>query len=405
MQKLTLTILIAILFASMTARGQWNQSPFVPNYVYEVDFPAANAAYITGYNSVYKSTDGGISWNEIYNAGPFANLTDLNFINADTGFVNLYGTVYRTFDGGTSWTKISGNGGQPIKIIGEKLFASYVSNDTTYMVKSDDYGTNWTTIFQQYELSALPYLFSFIDSLNARLINPNELGKVYKTNDGCVSFDTLIITIGNIVLQEKYDFKDLHNGYLYGSRGRQSHPTRTWITRTYYIPIDLDGFGVLPVLDLDFNTSKLYASSLYGKIFYSQDYGGSWTEQITPITDPIYSISFLNDNQGIAVGGNKILYTNNGGITGIQLTTDLTSSIIVYPNPFSTQTVLQTDKILKNATLTVDNCFGQTVKEIKNISGQTVTLFRGNLPSGLYFIRLTQDSKVIATDKVVIVDK
>ncbi|MBI4931019.1 MAG: T9SS type A sorting domain-containing protein [Bacteroidetes bacterium] len=76
----------------------------------------------------------------------------------------------------------------------------------------------------------------------------------------------------------------------------------------------------------------------------------------------------------------------------------------IFPNPFSTQTTLLIDIPLNNATLTVYNSFGQTVKEIKNISGQTVTLSRDNLLSGLYFIRLTEDSKVIATDKLVITD-
>ncbi|TAL63071.1 MAG: T9SS type A sorting domain-containing protein [Bacteroidetes bacterium] len=76
----------------------------------------------------------------------------------------------------------------------------------------------------------------------------------------------------------------------------------------------------------------------------------------------------------------------------------------VYPNPFSSQTTLQTDNLFNNVTLTVYNSFGQIVKQIKNISGQTITLYRDNLAGGLYFIRLTQDGKVIATDKLVITD-
>ncbi|GIV29810.1 MAG: hypothetical protein KatS3mg028_1342 [Bacteroidia bacterium] len=79
-------------------------------------------------------------------------------------------------------------------------------------------------------------------------------------------------------------------------------------------------------------------------------------------------------------------------------------NITVYPNPFSTQTTLQTNKNLKDATLTVYNVYGQQVKQIKNISGQTITLFRDNLPSGLYFVRLTQDNKIITADKLVITD-
>lgn len=76
----------------------------------------------------------------------------------------------------------------------------------------------------------------------------------------------------------------------------------------------------------------------------------------------------------------------------------------ISPNPFSTQTVLQTGNLLHNATLTVDNCFGQTVKQIKNINGQTITLSRDNLASGLYFVRLTADNKIY-TDKLIITDK
>ena len=80
-------------------------------------------------------------------------------------------------------------------------------------------------------------------------------------------------------------------------------------------------------------------------------------------------------------------------------------SFSISPNPFSSQTVLQTAVFFHNATLAVYNCFGQTVKEIQNINGQTVTLFRDNLPSGLYFIRLTEENKIIAVDKLIITDK
>lgn len=78
--------------------------------------------------------------------------------------------------------------------------------------------------------------------------------------------------------------------------------------------------------------------------------------------------------------------------------------INIYPNPFSSEATLLSDKILKDATLTVYNLFGQQVKQITNISGKTVTLNRENLLSGLCFIWLTEDSRIIATDKLVITD-
>jgi uncharacterized repeat protein (TIGR03803 family) len=80
------------------------------------------------------------------------------------------------------------------------------------------------------------------------------------------------------------------------------------------------------------------------------------------------------------------------------------TNLTFYPNPFSIQAVLHTDNFFENGTLTIYNSCGQTVKQIDNISGQTITFHRDNLPSGLYFIRLMQDSKTFATGKLIITD-
>ena len=77
----------------------------------------------------------------------------------------------------------------------------------------------------------------------------------------------------------------------------------------------------------------------------------------------------------------------------------------ISPNPFSSSTTLQTDWLLKNYTLIVYNSVGQTVKQMDNLSGQTIILNRNNLPSGLYFVRLTENNKTLAVDKLVITDK
>jgi len=77
-------------------------------------------------------------------------------------------------------------------------------------------------------------------------------------------------------------------------------------------------------------------------------------------------------------------------------------SISIYPNPFSSSTTLHSDNDLTNATLTVYNCFGQQVKSLV-ISHSPLVIERGNLASGLYFIRLTEENKIY-TGKLVITD-
>ncbi len=76
----------------------------------------------------------------------------------------------------------------------------------------------------------------------------------------------------------------------------------------------------------------------------------------------------------------------------------------VIPNPFNSSATLQTISNLKNATLTICNSYGQTVMQVKNISGQTVPISRDRLPSGIYFIRLEEADKIIAIEKLIIID-
>jgi hypothetical protein len=78
--------------------------------------------------------------------------------------------------------------------------------------------------------------------------------------------------------------------------------------------------------------------------------------------------------------------------------------IKIAPNPFIVETFLQCDHNLSNAKIELVNVFGQTVKQVKNISGHSITLRRDNLPSGMYFLRLIEDSRLIATKKIILTD-
>ena len=81
-----------------------------------------------------------------------------------------------------------------------------------------------------------------------------------------------------------------------------------------------------------------------------------------------------------------------------------TNNLYIYPNPFSSSTNLQVNQVILSATLTVYNIYGQLVMQIDNLSGHTFIFNRDNLPSGLYFMALSQDNKILATNKLVITD-
>lgn len=111
-------------------------------------------------------------------------------------------------------------------------------------------------------------------------------------------------------------------------------------------------------------------------------------------------------------GGNWVCFSHNTETypanSNCSITTNITETVSsniqinISPNPFTIQTILHSSQELNKALLIIYNSFGQEVKETKNISGQTITLQRENLPSGIYFFRLTQDNKILSADKLVI---
>ncbi len=74
----------------------------------------------------------------------------------------------------------------------------------------------------------------------------------------------------------------------------------------------------------------------------------------------------------------------------------------IVPNPFVSTTTILTNNYLNNASIIIFNAFGQIVKEIKSITGNSFNLNRENLPSGLYFLQLKEENNVIAIEKLII---
>jgi hypothetical protein len=116
----------------------------------------------------------------------------------------------------------------------------------------------------------------------------------------------------------------------------------------------------------------------------------------------IYSFVHTYSN-GYKTLSNPATYNVNGIPSGINLISE-GKSILVYPNPLSSFVTIHFSHPVTNAEITIVSLSGQKVKHVKNISGETVTLQRDNLPGGLYFIQLIQDNQIITTKKLIITD-
>ncbi len=103
--------------------------------------------------------------------------------------------------------------------------------------------------------------------------------------------------------------------------------------------------------------------------------------------------------------------SNYNSLVGCELITNGTSKlliadkIIVSPNLFASWTSIQFSAQVLNADLTIYNSFGQKVMQLKGISGREFAIYRNGLPTGIYFLRLMQVNKVIASVKLIIIEQ
>jgi len=94
---------------------------------------------------------------------------------------------------------------------------------------------------------------------------------------------------------------------------------------------------------------------------------------------------------------------NNTEDVGIEELPMPNNEISIYPNPFKTSTTLYSNTPLHNAVLTLLNTKGQIIQQVKHISGQEIQHLGHQLPNGVYYLKLTENTKIIAEDKLIII--
>jgi hypothetical protein len=79
-------------------------------------------------------------------------------------------------------------------------------------------------------------------------------------------------------------------------------------------------------------------------------------------------------------------------------------NLSIFPNPSNFSSTIQISGNFQNASLTMYNSFGHMVKQENNIFGQTISLSRDNLSSGVYFIKLIEGNNKNSIEKLILID-
>jgi len=134
---------------------------------------------------------------------------------------------------------------------------------------------------------------------------------------------------------------------------------------------------------------------------------------ILPLNTNIPNILETNETELPTFGSYRISITNGTVLCdSLQFSSSLNSvqnqnleKLTISPNPFNKDTHVQLEKHIDHATLSILDCNGKIVKEINNFSGQDFHLDLNNVSSGIYFLHVIQDHKLIAREQLVVQSK
>lgn len=264
----------------------------------------------------------------------------------------------------------------------------------------------------------------------------NSSGVISKTVDACKTWTNQNTGTSNLITDIKFLNKNL--GFAAGSMGtllRTTNGGETWIKintnilnalESIYILsqnkifvigsggivfMSMDGglnwskqiidtTSMLNLYDITFSSSNVgYISCNYGFMFKTIDGGQSWSKLTLPFTNPIRSLSFLNDNIGIAVGnpdvaGNPgVIYkTQNGGLDWVKVTKEIVyDSLTVNVGASLTNTEMISGYFVseKIAFVTAYAYLNAEILILKSIDGGNTwkldTRFQGKKMYGAYF--------------------
>ncbi|MGH9645058.1 MAG: WD40/YVTN/BNR-like repeat-containing protein, partial [Terriglobales bacterium] len=169
---------------------------------------------------VFKSTDGGKSWNKILfvdeNTGAICLVMDPN--HADVLYAAMWQAqrmpwglisggpgsgIYKSTDGGAHWANISHNQGLPQMVLGHVGLAVAASNSKiVYAIiqakeggvfRSDDAGATWKRVNDEMKLRqrAFYYMTIYVDPKNPDLVYAPEVDALWVSHDGAKTFTKL----------------------------------------------------------------------------------------------------------------------------------------------------------------------------------------------------------------------
>ena len=296
-----------------------NQSSGVGTGLEDIHFPTATTGFVVGSNGVIrKTTNGGANWS-FNTSGITGTIRSVWFSDANTGyFAAQTGVIRKTTNGGTSWQTVY-SGTDYFKEIWFADATNGFALTPTKIFRTTNGGNSWGS-WDGPEGEVI-WRFQFVNATIG--FASTDIGNVYKTEDGGVSWQAITIPFTDVCkslffLDEQHGFAGCYSGGLISRTGDGG---QSWENLH-------SGMGD-NVLGIDFRNAHtgVFVGG-FGGIY--KTYNGALTIRKEFQDDDIYftAVQWMNDSIIIATGGNGIIMrSTDAGNTWAHVVTNTTSAL------------------------------------------------------------------------------
>ena len=372
----------------------------------------------TGQSPVFKTTNGGLNWENIYMTSPSP--VWIQFLNANTGYYRSGNTLYKSTNSGYNWTQTAPPNITVSSVNFSDANTGYACGYVTTpirprLIKTVNGGSTWDTIHITPDYSAVTS-FNFINSNTgwvslAYVVYPmGTNSRIFKTTNGGVNWS--VQRIDSNASHRKISFINDLTGWasVTSSNSSSSNLIKTSNGGNSWFNLQANiSWGMFQFVDP--NTG--WAEDVTGSLYKTTNGGMNWYAQVDLGLAGIENMQFINHYIGWVVGaGGLIVKTTNGGellgVHNVSVETPENFSLSQnYPNPFNPVTNIKFD-IPKSGfvKITVFDLLGREITKLVNEQMQpgsyNVDWDASNYPSGVYFYKLETEG-FIESKKMVLV--
>jgi photosystem II stability/assembly factor-like uncharacterized protein len=310
-------IIFGFVGVNLTFDGgqSWDSTVYIGNYpIIEGTACWGNNGAITlnWDKSIYKSTDGGSTW-ESMNQNLQTTIQQIGFFNPQNGFVIAgdaeFRDLFATTNGGQTWqyNTLIQNG--PFYRIWLSGSSCYLLNPASQMMKTNDAGEVW-------QLVDVPGVAS--EYFGLQFVNDNtgfmcsSGGKFVKTIDGGETW--IDKSVAGDPYFEYMFFLDENKGWLSDTQGKQIYRTEdggnSWEITSLNFFDDYTPQNIFFV-----NEEVGYATTFENLLFKSSDGGETWQSCHDFQSGYISNLHFISETEGWVTNGETVYHTFDGGIT------------------------------------------------------------------------------------------